>query len=132
MSQADLEALLRRTDVLLFPSLWEGMSLSLIQAQARGIPVVTSDVVGNRDAVVHGVTGYVCDNDQDLLDATEALLTDESLRTRMGAAAAEHAREHLTDDTIGIDSLAIYGKLAARDQASGKLSYPSGGPPQTT
>ena len=105
----ELERLLQETDILLFPTLWEGMSLSLAQAQARGIPVVTTDVVGNRDAVINGVTGFVCNTDEELLERTRQLVDDTHLRMTMGAAAVEWARQGLIDDNIGTDSLAYYG-----------------------
>ena len=108
VSPDDLATLIDSLDVLLFPSLWEGMSLSLIQAQAQGIPAVVSDVVGNRDSVDDGVTGFVRDGDDDLVAATALLLDDASLRARMSAAALVWARRALTDDRIGLDSLAIY------------------------
>lgn len=44
-------------DVYVQTSRWEGMPIALIEAQVAGIPAVVTDVVGNRDVVVHGVTG---------------------------------------------------------------------------
>lgn len=108
VSPDDLAGLIDGMDVLLFPSLWEGMSLSLIQAQAQGIPAVVSDVVGNRDSVEDGVTGYVCGDDAALIAATARLLDDPGLRERMSASALEWARRALTDDALGRDSLALY------------------------
>lgn len=108
VSPEELEAVLHDTDVFLFPTLWEGMSLSLIQAQGRGIPAVTTDVVGNRDAVQDNVTGYVCADEDALIAATRRLVTDAELREQMGAAAREWAWQNLTDDDIGRDSLIIY------------------------
>lgn len=110
---SELDDLLDESDVLLFPTLWEGMSLSLIQAQSRGIPCVTSDVVGNRDAVVDRETGFVCGSDEALVEATAALVHDAALRERMGQAAREHALRSLTDDAIGSDSLALYAHWLA-------------------
>lgn len=104
----ELEQILTETDILLFPTLWEGMSLSLIQAQGRGIPAVTTDVVGNRDAVDSGVTGYVCTTDAEIIESTRTLLDDADLRAQMSAAARTWALENFTDDGIGRDSIAIY------------------------
>jgi len=119
VSPEQLTALIDDLDVLLFPSLWEGMSLSLIQAQARGLPAVVSDVVGNRDTVDDGVTGFVRDTDDDLIAATALLLDDAGLRERMSAAALEWARRVLTDDRVGHDSLALYAAaLAPREGSS--------------
>ncbi|WP_022879007.1 glycosyltransferase [Microbacterium sp. B19] len=115
VSPPELAQLIDSMDVLLFPSLWEGMSLSLIQAQAQGIPAVVSDVVGNRDSVEDGVTGFVCRDDDALIDATARLLRDHELRERMSAAALAWARRALTDDAIGRDSLALYRLAAVRE-----------------
>ncbi|MFL0411277.1 glycosyltransferase [Microbacterium paludicola] len=110
----ELEEIFARTDVFLFPSLWEGMALSLIQAQGRGLPAVTTDIVGNRDTVLHEKTGFVCATDEELVEATRRLLLDAELRARMGKAAVEHVRAHFTDDRIGTDSIALYEKASAR------------------
>jgi len=99
---------LENTDVLLFPTLWEGMSLSLIQAMGRGIPPVTTDVVGNRDAVIHQVSGFIARNDDELVDFTQSLVRDQGLRERVGAQAFLRAATHFIDDQIGIESIELY------------------------
>lgn len=114
VSADELVALIDRIDVLLFPSLWEGMSLSLIQAQAQGIPAVVSDVVGNRDSVDDGVSGFVRGTTDELIAATERLLDDPELRRRMSSGALEWARRALTDDRLGTDSLAMYADATAQ------------------
>ena len=45
--------------VYLTTARWEGLPLAVLEAMSLGIPVVASDVVGNRDAVKDGVTGYL-------------------------------------------------------------------------
>ena len=107
-SPEELEELLEETDIILFPTLWEGMALSLIQAQARGIPAVTTDVGGNRDTVIDGLTGFVRSTDEELISATQALISDRELRQSFSAAALSHARSELVDDQIGVDSILIY------------------------
>lgn len=95
-------------DVLLFPTLWEGMALSLMQAQAQGVPAVVSDVVGNVDTILDGRTGFVCANDDELISRLSQLLTDEELRSDMASAAIEWARESLLDTNLGSESISIY------------------------
>ena len=46
-------------DLYVTTARWEGLPLAVLEAMSLGIPVVASDVVGNRDAVVSGVTGYL-------------------------------------------------------------------------
>jgi len=50
---------LAMSDCYLSTSRWEGLPLGVLQAMAVGLPVIASDVVGNRDVVVHGETGFL-------------------------------------------------------------------------
>lgn len=106
----EVDRLVKSIDILLFPSLWEGKALSLIEAHAQGIPAVVSDVVGNRDTVVDGVTGFICADDSELIAATRSLVEDAALRDRMSLAAVEWSRTDLTDDNLGRETLAIYAR----------------------
>ncbi len=74
-------------DVLVMTSLWEGMPLVLVDAQTIGLPAVVTDVVGCRDVVQDGVTGFVCQDDQELIERTRLLIRDAKLRIQMGQAA---------------------------------------------
>ena len=105
-------------DIFLFPSLWEGMALSLAQAQAQGVPAITSDAVGNVDTVRHGFSGFVCTNDEEIVTATRKLIQDGALRETMSRNAIVWAFETLTDDRIGQQSLAIYESTFLEKSAS--------------
>lgn len=56
----DVPDLLASFDVLASPSLFEGLCLAVIEAQAAGVPVVATPVGGVRETVVDGETGYLC------------------------------------------------------------------------
>ncbi|MBW1604314.1 D-inositol-3-phosphate glycosyltransferase [Streptomyces sp. JJ66] len=84
----------RAASVLVMPSYNESFGLVAIEAQASGTPVVAAAVGGLPVAVRDGVTGYLVAG-HDPADYARALrrLADEPERvTRMGAAAAAHAR----------------------------------------
>jgi glycosyltransferase involved in cell wall biosynthesis len=90
----DADALHRQlasADVFVLPSLWEGMPIALIEAQAAGLPAVASRIVGNRDVIVHGVTGFLANSDQELSAYTQRLIDDHTLRATMSVAARRHA-----------------------------------------
>ncbi len=57
--QHDVVAHLRLADIMLFPSLWEGMPNSLLESLACGIPVIASDAGAIPEVVTDGVEGFV-------------------------------------------------------------------------
>jgi glycosyltransferase involved in cell wall biosynthesis len=64
----------------------------LLDAMACGLPVVASDLPAHRDLVEDGVTGYLVKNEVELLERCQALLDDDALRARLGAAGRERVR----------------------------------------
>lgn len=57
--RSDAVRFLKTFDVLVLPSLVEGMPRCIMEAMAAGLPVVASDIPGNRDLVKHGETGLL-------------------------------------------------------------------------
>lgn len=108
LSHGDLLTALQDTDIVYFPTLWEGMPLALIEAHASGLPVVASDIEGNRDVVIDGVTGYLRGDDDGLLTALEHLIDHPADCARMAGAAASHAAR-FSDRQRGERSLEVYG-----------------------
>jgi len=56
---AELRELYRNADVFVLPSEREGMPLVLLEALAMALPIVATDIPGNRDVVVHGHNGIL-------------------------------------------------------------------------
>lgn len=56
-------------DAFILPSRWEGLPLALLEAMYMKKPCVVSNVVGNRDMVMDGVTGYICNTPDEFVDA---------------------------------------------------------------
>lgn len=49
---------LKKADIFLLPSLWEGLPISLLEAMYAGKPVIVNPVIGNKDVVRHGINGF--------------------------------------------------------------------------
>jgi len=90
--QADLPDLYRRADVLVFPSLSEGMGLVALEAMACGCPVIVS-ANGPAEVVRHGVDGLVvpAGDHEAIRVALEQLYGAPELRHRMSQSAQEQA-----------------------------------------
>lgn len=88
----------READILLLPSQWEGIALTLYEAMAMGLPVVASDVGGQRELVTSEVgvlipLGGPGEIDR-FVDTLLSLLEHPGVRQAMGAAARERVRKH--------------------------------------
>lgn len=90
VSEDDLPKLYRYADVFAFPSLQEGQGIVLLEAQASATPVVAFKVSGVIEAVRDKETGVLVEPAVDtLVEAILKLLSDSSLREKMGAQGRE-------------------------------------------
>jgi len=80
-------------DIFCLPSRFEGYPASLMEAAAMGIPSITTDIPGCREAVIDGITGLLVKprDPRDLEAAMEQLLTSPNQRRAMGVCARERA-----------------------------------------
>jgi len=96
------------SDIFVMTSLWEGMPLALIEAQASGLPAVVPDVEGCRDIVINGVTGFICKDATEMLSKTKILIQNVELRRQMGAAAREQAIKRFSQNRMHREMLYAY------------------------
>lgn len=101
----DVRDLLVAADLFVLPSKDEGLSLALLEAMALGLPVVASDIPGNRQLIDHDVHGLLVPvgDPPALAAAIDRTLSDTAEATRRGAAArarveAEYALQRTVAD----------------------------------
>lgn len=116
------QALLGRASVYVLPSYHEGLPMSVLEAMAAGLPVVSTRVGGIPEAVRDGVDGFLIDaGDVDALeDRLRALLSDADLRRRMGESARERIRLHFSTEVIVPRIEALYAELLDGRQSTSK------------
>jgi glycosyltransferase involved in cell wall biosynthesis len=112
---ADAWAALGQLDVFVLTSTFEGGPYTPLEAMRAGVPVVLSDVVGNRDVVEHGVTGFLLPfgaSDQ-MAAAVVKLLNDEPLRTSVIGEAADRLRQRFDVRVMGESLNRLYADATA-------------------
>jgi glycosyltransferase involved in cell wall biosynthesis len=92
---SDIPALLARASLFVLPSHTEGISLTILEAMARGLPVIAARVGGNPEVVVDGETGLLVPpgDPAKLACAIAALQRNPALRSRMGQAGRRRAEQ---------------------------------------
>jgi glycosyltransferase involved in cell wall biosynthesis len=122
MPQEDLARCYHRADVFCLPSYFEGSALVVAEAMASGLPCVVTQAAGS--LVEHGRDGLVvpAGAPAEIAAALEALLDDDALRARLGAAG-RHTAEAYDLASYGRRLVAAYGEPRAaearRDAAVG-------------
>lgn len=102
-AQTDVQAWMGAMDVFALNSFTEGLSMTLLEACACGVPSVATDVGGNREIVRTNQTGILIpgENLHALSDAMRNLYINPSLRRQMGKAAHDLvARSYSLDHMI--------------------------------
>ena len=112
--RTDILDLLKQCHIMAFPSYYmEGLPKSLIEADAIGRPIITSNSVGCKETLVDGYNGFLIQpKDVDALTAKlDLLLSDKELRIKMGKNARKYAEDYFSIEIVKERHLAIYNEL---------------------
>ncbi len=114
--QNNIRHILSQSTVFVLPSYREGLPRTSMEAASMGLPIVTTDVVGCRETVDDGITGFLVPpkNSQALADVIEKLILHPSLREKMGKAGREKAILEFDIGTIIAKHLDVYGLCNVR------------------
>jgi len=104
-------------DVFVFPSLFEGFGLVLLEAMASGLPIVTTTNTAGPDLIEDGIEGFICapGDRQALVEKMRVLAENDSLRISMGKKARKKAEEY-TWDAYGRKCWKICQELCSRNE----------------
>lgn len=111
----DVKDLLAQSSIVAFPSYYrEGLPKSLIEANAIGRPIITTDSVGCRDTVEDGVNGFIISikDSKALADKLQILIENRYLREKMGKEARRIAERDFSLENVVKKHLEIYDALA--------------------
>ena len=104
-------------DVSVLASLAEGLARVIVETQFMGKPIVATDVSGNREAIVDGVTGFLVPprDPATLAQAVLSLLTDPAKAAQVGNNGRQLAAEKFGIDVHARQVKTIYEQLLKRD-----------------
>ena len=109
----DVAEILRALDVFVLPSLGEGISNTILEAMATGLPVLATEVGGNAELVREGETGMLVPSADHvaLARALRAYLVNPDLRIRHGQAGRKVVEDRFSIETMVQGYLNVYDHL---------------------
>lgn len=114
--RADVPQIMRALDCFVLPSKAEGISNTILEAMATGLPVIATDVGGNADLVAHGETGTIvpANSPAAITEALAPLARDPELARRMGRAGRVRAQERYSLQAMVATYQGVYDQQLRR------------------
>lgn len=114
--RTDIPQVLAEATIACLPSYREGLPKSLLEAMAAGLPCVTTDVPGCREAVRDGDNGLLvpAKNPFALADALERLIHNPELAKRMGTRGRERLEMEFSAQHVNQSTLELYREMLAK------------------
>lgn len=107
----------QEADIFVLPSLNEGMSNTMLEALASGLPLVVTDTGGTKELVVDGGNGFIIkmENSDDIAKKIETFLKDKELTRKMGENSRRKAEE-MSWKSVAEKYFEIYKKVSNEEK----------------
>lgn len=111
--RTDIDALLREADIIIQPSMREGLSIVLLEAMRLGKPIIAAAIGSTLEASNYGQTAelFEAGNAKALAAAIYELANNEQKRVKLGDGAAKRFQNHYTEERMISDYLRLYKSL---------------------
>ncbi len=116
---SEMGEIYRHADVVLNTSLSEGQSSAILEAMSLGIPVLVSNITGNRDIVLHGETGFLYCNKHDFTQYVHLLIKDAELRAKMGIRGQKYVQTYHSSEKEARALKDIYHQIIGCETLNG-------------
>jgi len=112
----DIATFIQGMDIVCLTSKNEGTPVSLIEAQAAGVPVISTDVGGVRDAMEDGKSGFVVkrENIETYIKNLRLLIEDDKLREKISIFGQKNATEKFGYQRLVLEMEDYYKELLKR------------------
>jgi len=118
LNPPNIRDILKSCDIYLSTSLFEGLSNSLMEALAIGLPVVATDVGDNRFLIEDGVNGFLvgCKNINVTVKKLEYLVESEELRRRFGESGKAKIRNEFSEENMITNYLSLISQYNNKEK----------------
>jgi glycosyltransferase involved in cell wall biosynthesis len=113
MAPAELDALYRSAAAFVYPALYEGFGLPVLEAMARGVPTICSNTSSLPEVAGDAALGVNPASVREIASAIEVLLTDPALMQRLADRGRARAERFSWDETARL-TLQVYEKALGR------------------
>lgn len=112
LGEKEKTSLLEASDIFIHPSYFESFGISILEALAHGVPVITTSIGGISDLVTHNFNGIVVEpgNVEEIADAITFLTNNPTERKRLGENALRHSH-NFYHAKIAANLMNIYQRL---------------------
>jgi glycosyltransferase involved in cell wall biosynthesis len=117
--RSDIPEIMRALDIFVLPSIAEGISNTILEAMASGLPVVATCVGGNHELVREGETGLLVPpaDPSAMAAAIRVYLVDRGRASGHGAAGRKRVEAHFSINTMVCGYMELYDAvLTARSR----------------
>lgn len=129
----DIPQLLAYYDVFVLPSLWEGLSITLLEAMAASKAVIATNVKGNREVISDGINGVLCEpkNSEALANGIIDLIENEDKARLLGERARQTVEQRFDERIMLKRTLELYRTLTGGIGLLPEPDSPAGQCPET-
>ena len=112
-TQIDISDILINSFCYISTSKWEGMPLSVIEAMSVGLPIIATNVTGNKDVVINNVNGFLYDinNPKEAAEYIIKIAKDFKIWERFSKASKEMAENNYSAKRMADETFELYNNI---------------------
>ena len=100
--------ILRDSKIMIMTSRWEGTPMSALEAMTLGVPIVSTPSDGLCELVDDGTTGFLCNDDEDIVNKCLLLINDAAIRRDFSHASMKKAEQMMDINYYKTSLLEVY------------------------